>query len=589
VIPAPPGSLRSDLGPVLAAAAVVLGARAGEHVSWAAATLPGLGVVFGLPLATLLAIRVFTGERGIRPARKAGFGLLAAVAAVAMARAVGGLGGTPARLAAGGVEGEALIRLAADPQGRWTGARVPARLVAVDGHPSRGVVLVAAKARAAERILLLEAGESAGLIGRFRALEPAERQWRWRHVAGVFEATDLVAAGPPAPLLRVANTLRHRVLAGGEALGETDRALVAGFLVGDDRRLPLPVASDFRAAGLSHLLVVSGANVTLALALVAPVLGRLGLLGRLLAGATVLVTFGAMTRFEPSVLRAAAMSGLALLAAFVGRPAPGLRLLALAVTGLVLADPFLIHSLGFGLSCGASAGILLLAGPLARRLPGPRFVREPLAVTAAAQAGVAPIALPAFGHLPLAALPANLAAAPAAAGLSLWGLGSGLAGGLLGGGGAGPAALLQLPTAALAGWIRAVAHLAARSPVMVGSRAGAVLAGAGLVWWFRSGPGPDTAAAGNPVPVGVGLETEPVVDGEQSRAGQQERGGGDGVEQVEFESAPARMAEDSDVPLHLGHDQQELGGGQRAPQPGQQPEGQADPPDQLDDDRGPRQ
>ena len=589
MIPAPPGSLRSDLGPILAAAAAVVGARAGEHIGWAAATLPGLGLVAGLPLTTVLAIRFFTRRGGTRPARPAGFVLLAAVAAVAMARAVGGLDGIPARPATGGVEGQALVRLAADPHGRWMAARVPARLMAVDGRPARGVVLVAAKVGAAERILLLEAGEEAGLVGRFRALEAGERQWRWRHVAGVFEATDLVAAGPPAPLLRVANALRHRVLAGGEALGETDRALVAGFLVGDDRGLPPPVASDFRTAGLSHLLVVSGANVTLALALVAPLLGRVGLLGRLLAGAAVLVVFGAMTRFEPSVLRAAAMSGLALLAAFVGRPVPGLRLLALAVTGLVLIDPFLVHSLGFGLSCGASAGILLLAGPLGRRLPGPRVVREPLAVTAAAQAGVAPIALPAFGHLPLAALPANLAAAPAAAGLSLWGLGSGLVGGLLGGGGGGPAALLQLPTAELAGWIRAVAHLAARSPVMVGSRAGAVLAVAGLVWWFRSGPGPDTAGAGNPVPVGIGLETEPVVDGEQPGAGQQERGGGDGIEQVEFESAPAGMAEDSDVPLHLGHDQQELGGRQRAPQPGQQPEGQADPADQLDDDRGPRQ
>ena len=55
--------------------------------------------------------------------------------------------------------------------------------------------------------------------------------------------------------------------------GDTDRALVAGFLVGDDRALPPGVAADFRAAGLSHLLVVSGANVTLALALAGPPCG----------------------------------------------------------------------------------------------------------------------------------------------------------------------------------------------------------------------------------------------------------------------------------------------------------------------------
>ena len=76
------------------------------------------------------------------------------------------------------------------------------------------------------------------------------------------------APGRPGRAPPMANGLRHRVLAGGEGLGRTDRALVAGFLVGDDRDLPAAVAADFRAAGLSHLLVVSGANVTLALALV---------------------------------------------------------------------------------------------------------------------------------------------------------------------------------------------------------------------------------------------------------------------------------------------------------------------------------
>jgi competence protein ComEC len=407
-----------------------------------------------------------------------------AVGAISMARALAGLEGLPAQLAATEAQARATVRLVADPQGRWTGVRAPARLEAIDDGRARGTVLVVAKRPAAERLRLLEAGESAVLVGSFRELGAGERRWRWRHVAAVFDAHDLVGAGRAAPsVLRAANDFRHRVLAGGDRLGETDRALVAGFLVGDDRDLPARVAADFRAAGLSHLLVVSGANVTLVLAFVAPLLRRFALFGRLAGGLVVLVVFCAMTRFEPSVLRAAGMSGLALLAAFVGRPVAGLRLLALTVTGLVLIDPFLVHSLGFSLSCGASAGILLLAGPLSRRLPGPRLMREPLAVTAAAQVGVAPIALPAFGHLPLAALPANLAAAPAAAALSIWGLGSGVIGSLLGEG-AGPAALLQVPTALLAGWIRVVARVAARCPVLIGSRP-AVIGGVGALLWWR--------------------------------------------------------------------------------------------------------
>jgi competence protein ComEC len=508
-----------------------------------------------------------------------------------MARAIDGLGGLPARLAAAGVEGRVTVRLAADPEARWTAARVPARLegvvgtggrpaggavVVVDRGRARGSVLVVATGPAAERLRLLEAGESAVLVGWFRAPAAGERQWRWRHAGAVFEADDLVGAGRAPALLRGANDVRHRVLAGAAGLGDTNRALVAGFLVGDDRALPPRVTGDFRAAGLSHLLVVSGENVTLALALVSPVLRRLGLLGRLTGGLAVLVVFCAMARFEPSVLRAGAMAGLALLAAFLGRPAPGLRLLGLAVTGLVLIDPFLTHSVGFGLSCGASAGILLFSRPLARRLPGPALVRESLALTAAAQIGVAPIALPVFGRLPIVALPANLAAAPAAAALSLWGLGSGLAGGLLGplaGSAArGPVAALQFPTGLLAGWIRAVAHVAARWPVTIGPRPAVILGAAALAVAGRSGSRPDGAL---PPLVGgcrrqIDLQADRVVEGQQTGPGDQEGGGDDGVEQVEFEApAPARCAEEPVVPLHLGHDQQHLERHQPTPDPGQ--------------------
>jgi competence protein ComEC len=164
------------------------------------------------------------------------------------------------------------------------------------------------------------------------------------------------------------------------------------------------------------------------------------------------------------------MAGVGLVAAFAGRPARGGRLLALAVAGLVLADPFLIHSLGFGLSVGASAGILALARPLAARLPGPRLLRDGLAVTAAAQIGVAPVALPAFGSLPLIAFPANLLAAPAAAALTLWGFGSGLAGGVLEPLAPGAPGALGVPTRFLSSYLAGVASVAAQFPLAVGGR-----------------------------------------------------------------------------------------------------------------------
>src|SRR5437899_3009601 len=139
-----------------------------------------------------------------------------------------------------------------------------------------------------------------------------------------------------------------------------------------------------------------------------------------------------MTRWEPSVLRACAMAACSMTALYLGRPTAGVRVLALAVVVLVLADPFLVHSIGFLLSCGASAGIAVLATPFTGRLPGPHWVREPLGVTLAAQIGVAPVLIPVFGSVPLAALPANLVAGPIAGPLTVLGLATGVAGGLVG-------------------------------------------------------------------------------------------------------------------------------------------------------------
>jgi competence protein ComEC len=178
-----------------------------------------------------------------------------------------------------------------------------------------------------------------------------------------------------------------------------------------------------------------------------------------------------MTRWEPSVLRAIAMATVALLAGALGRPTTGLRVLLLAAIVLVLVDPFLVHQVGFLLSCGASLGIALFSKPITARLRGPAWMREVLGVTAAAQLGVAPVLIPVFGSMPLVALPANLVAVPLAAPLTMWGLVAGVVGGV-----ARPLSpaiprVLELPTVGLLHALISVADLAARVPVEVDRRA----------------------------------------------------------------------------------------------------------------------
>jgi competence protein ComEC len=370
------------------------------------------------------------------------------------------------------------VSLVDDADGGPYNARVLVRVALVDGRDAGGrTVLVTAGGDTGARLRLLAAGDRVELDGWFQPLAGTDRRLRWRHAVAHFDAVALIGfEEPTSPLLRVANALRARVLAGAERLPSPDGPLVAGFLLGDRRAVPFPVEQDFRDAGLSHLLAVSGANVVFVLALVGPILRRLSLRGRLAGGLAVLVVFGAMTRWEPSVLRACAMAACSMAAVYLGRPTAGLRVLVLAALALLVVDPFLLHSIAFLLSCGASAGIVVLGDPLQRRLRGPRWIREALGVTVAAQVGVAPVLIPVFGSIPLATLPANVLAVPAAGPLTVWGLVAGVASNAVAGWWPGLADALQVPTFVLVRYVRAVAEAFAPVPISVDLLGASVIA-----------------------------------------------------------------------------------------------------------------
>ena len=224
------------------------------------------------------------------------------------------------------------------------------------------------------------------------------------------------------------------------------------------------------------------------------------------------------------MLRAEAMAALALVSSTLGRPVSGLRILALAATGLLLIDPLLVGSLGFLLSVGASAGILLLAKPLSTLLPGPRPLAEALGVTLAAQVGVAPVLVPVFDGIPVASLPANLLAVPVAGPLMMWGIAAGLPAGIVGGT---LARLVHIPTEILVAWVAAVArwgaglplgrvrlpHLALLAMVVVGAMA------ARRRGWRRTVRGLAIAAVAVLLAPAVAARWPPALDGRSLVAG----------------------------------------------------------------------
>ncbi len=306
------------------------------------------------------------------------------------------------------------------------------------------------------------AGQQVEVVGQVAPRPPGDDQAARRHVIGVITPDQVVPTDDGGPLTVGINRLRALLLAGGRPLSADQRSLYGGFVLGDVTGQSAVVADDFRGAGLSHLLVVSGENVAFVLAAAGPLLRRLGPVARWSSTVGVLVIFAAMTRFEPSVLRATVMAGLAVTAWSLGRRAGGVRLLALTVTALVLIDPMLVGVAGFQLSVAASAGIIVLARPLGEHLPLPGWLARPLGVTMAAQVAVSPILMAFYGGLPVATLPANLLAEPAAGLLMAWGLTAGAVAGLVGG----PVAVwLQVPAGGLVWWVESVARWGAAAPL----------------------------------------------------------------------------------------------------------------------------
>lgn len=445
-------------------------ALAGRSLSDAGAVAVAIGGAIGAWLAVAVPLAVVVGALGVALIGRRTWMLVAAVGllvSMSSANAVEGMRAPPI----GRVEGVAT--LVTDPERLAGAVRVELRL---DGRH------LDAWARGSDAALLADrlAGERIEVRGTVGGRVP---EWlHVRHVVSRLQIEDLVLRDDGSVLARVANDLRRALARGAATLDPTDRALFTGLVIGDDREQPLEMTDDFRGSGLSHLLAVSGQNVAFVLAVVAPLLSRLGQRTRLVGVVSVLVLFATVTRYEPSVLRATAMAALAGLATTIGRPVRSVRLLAMAATGLLVADPFLVRSIGFGLSVAASAGIVVLSSRLAEALPGPWLLRGPLSVVLAAQIGVAPLLLLWFDDLPIASIPANLLAEPVAGLVMVWGASAGLVAGLL------PSqvgAIVHAPTEVALWWIAGVARHGADAGLGSLSPLGlvlALLAGAVAMW-----------------------------------------------------------------------------------------------------------
>ena len=202
-------------------------------------------------------------------------------------------------------------------------------------------------------------------------------------------------------------------------------ALIPGMVLGDTSKQSPEFKNSMKRSGLTHLVAVSGANFALVSAFVLWMMQFLfaRMKFRLSATALSLIAFIALVRPSPSVLRAAAMAAVLLVAQGTKRGRDSLPALGFAMAAVVIIDPWQARDAGFALSVLATAGLLLFAPVLIEKLSThmPGKLAQALAPPIAATVFCSPIIVALSGYLAPMSVIANLLAAPFVAPITIVG------------------------------------------------------------------------------------------------------------------------------------------------------------------------
>jgi competence protein ComEC len=199
---------------------------------------------------------------------------------------------------------------------------------------------------------------------------------------------------------------------------EPEASLGAGVLLGARSGIDPALSAAFATAGLSHVVAVSGWNVAIVVGLVLSATSRFSRRGtgawlQALAACGAIGLYVVLTGATPSVVRAAVMAGALIVGRLRGSPGHAGGALLIAVGAMALLEPSVLWDVGFQLSALATAGLIVFAGPVERRLGWlPPWIGQPVGLTVAAQLATLPVLLAVFGRLSLVGPLANVAAVP---------------------------------------------------------------------------------------------------------------------------------------------------------------------------------
>jgi competence protein ComEC len=280
------------------------------------------------------------------------------------------------------------------------------------GGTSMSVPVLVFDASPASPTARIEIGTTLTVSGALQATPPSDE-----YSYLVFATGPARVVSPPPWYLGWANGLRAGLARAARTLPGTGGELLPGLAIGDTGAVSPALNAAMKTSSLSHLTAVSGANCAVIIGLLLLVGSTLGLRRgvRIAAALAVLVGFVVLVTPQPSVLRSAIMAALVLGALASGRPIAGLPIVGVTVLAMLTLDPWIALDYGFALSVLATAGLMALSGPIARRLENwlPRWLAMLVAVPLAAQLACQPVLLLLNPSLPLYGVLANTLAEPA--------------------------------------------------------------------------------------------------------------------------------------------------------------------------------
>jgi competence protein ComEC len=255
----------------------------------------------------------------------------------------------------------------------------------------------------------LTAGQPAAFKARI------SRPMRRDLTVAVLSATGESTLGEAAPIQRAAQRVRTGfAVAARDSLPADQAAMLPALVLGDTSALTGETATQFRASGLTHLTAVSGANVTIVCGAVLLSAGLIGPRAAVALAGAALVTFVIVVQPSASVLRAAVMGAITLLAVVSHRRKQAIPALSATVITLMIGAPELAVDIGFALSVSATAALVVIAPAWSRRLVTrgwPKPLADAVCVAVAAQLVTAPLVAAVSGTFSVVAVVANLAVA----------------------------------------------------------------------------------------------------------------------------------------------------------------------------------